>query len=211
MKILKKISYLVMLVIFVQNCEADKKNNDTLIAGLAIASLSNCFSVPAQAIVKDGNAATTVTYNCTVSGKVYTCEPTGGGNKVVRTYSSATAAKLGVVDPPSLSNQHVQRGLEKRTEGATETNFVYNASNQLQSVSSPTVTYSNYDDRGFPRSNSSGSTITYTYEGSRTIPTTVSDAANTYTYDNRGWATKVSFGFGNPTTVEYSGSLGICQ
>ncbi|WP_232227771.1 hypothetical protein [Leptospira wolbachii] len=208
---LKKIIYLVLLVVFFQNCEAEKKDNNALVAGLAIASLSNCFSVPAQAIVKDGNAATTVTYNCSVSGKVYTCAPTDGGNKVVRTYTSATAAKLSVVDPPSFSNQHVQRGLEKRVEGATETAFVYNASNQLQSVSSPAATYSNYDEKGFPKSNSTGSTITYTYEGSRTIPTTVSDAANTYTYDNRGWATKVSFGFGNPTTIEYTGSLGICQ
>ncbi|TGM01529.1 hypothetical protein [Leptospira jelokensis] len=211
MKTVKFTIYLMLVTLSFQNCNSEEKNDQTLLAGLVLASLSNCFSVPEQAVVKDGNSATTTTYNCSVSGKVYTCVPKDGGNTVTRTYVSAELAKLSIVDPPSFSNQHVQRGLQKRVEGTTETNFVYNASNQLQSVSSPAATYSNYDANGFPKSNSIGNTITYTYESGRTIPKTVADGANTYTYDNRGWATQVSFGFGNPTTIEYSGSLGICQ
>ncbi|PJZ44119.1 hypothetical protein [Leptospira brenneri] len=210
MKKIKIISGLFWIVFAFNNCETDKKDNNMLLAGLVIAATSNCFSVPSQVVVSDGNSSTVKTFNCTVSGNVYTCVPADGGNSVVRTYTSQAAAKLSVVDPPSFSNQHVQRGLAKRVEGTTETTFTYNSSNQLQSVS-PSTTYSNYDDKGFPKSNSAGGTITYTYEGSRTIPTTVNDGVFTYTYDSRGWVTKVDMGFGSPTTVANHGSLGICQ
>lgn len=208
MKKLKILSYLFLIVLGFSNCEIEKKNNNVLLAGLAIAAGSNCFSVPSQSVVTDG--ATVKTFNCSVSGKVYTCVPTDASNTIIRTYTSSTAAKLSVVDPPSYSNQHVQRGLAKRVEGATETTFVYNASHQLQTVS-PSAVYSNLDEKGFPKTNSYGVTITYTYEGSRTIPTTVDDVMFKYTYDNNGWATKVSLGGGTPSTVVNTGSLGICE
>ncbi len=212
MKKIKLLLSIVLAVVTLQNCGSDKKDNNLLLAGLALAASSNCFSVPAQAAVADGNSSSVKTFNCTVTGRIYTCTATTGGNPVIRTYSSIDGAKLSVVDPPSFSNQHVQRGLGKRVEGTTENTFVYNASNQLVSVASTSnVTYSNYDVNGFPKNNSSGGTITYTYSASGKIPVTVNDGIFTYTYDSRGWATKVDMGFGNPTTVTYSGTLEICQ
>ncbi len=193
-------------------CKKDKSDDTGLLTGLIVLAGGNCFSLPQQVIVKDGNGAQTTTYNCTVAGKVYTCSPVGGGNSVIRTYSSSSAGKLGVVDPPPLSNLHAQRGLTSRVEGGTTNTFTYNSSNQLTAVASPAiVTYSNYDANGFPKSNSSGQNLVYTYAAGATIPTTSADGAFTYTYDSKGWGTKVDFGFGNPTTAENIGSVSICE
>ncbi|MBM9576418.1 hypothetical protein JWG45_04540 [Leptospira sp. 201903070] len=202
---------LALFLLFISDCKKEESDDTALLTGLIALAGGNCFSLPQQVIVKDGNGAQTTTYNCAVVGKVYTCVPVGGGNTVVRTYSSAVAAKLGVVDPPPFSNQHVQRGLLSRVEGATTNTFTYNSSHQLTSVTAPTVTYSNYDANGFPKSNSSGQNLVYTFSAGSSIPATSADGANTYTYDSKGWATKVDFGFGNPTTAENIGTVTICD
>ncbi|TGM07173.1 hypothetical protein EHQ76_05080 [Leptospira barantonii] len=209
----KSIVSLCLAVVFLLSVDCKKNESDdntSLVAALVALANGNCFNVPQKVAVKDGNSSAVTTYTCTVVGKVYTCVP-GTGNTVVRTYSSAAAAKLGVVDPPPFSNQHVQRGLTGRVEGSTTNAFTYNSSNQLTAVASPTVTYSNYDTYGFPKTNSAGQTITNTYASGATKPTTSSDGAMTYTYDSNGWATKIDFGFGQPTTAENTGSLAICD
>ncbi|MBM9500779.1 hypothetical protein JWG44_11025 [Leptospira sp. 201903071] len=202
---------LALFLLFINDCKKEESDDTALFAGLAALTSGNCFNLPQQVVVKDGNGAQTSTYNCAVVGKVYTCVPVGGGNTVIRTYSSAAAARLGVVDPPPFSNQHAQRGLTSRVEGATTNTFTYNSSNQLTSVTPPTVTYSNYDTNGFPQSNSAAQNLVYTYSSGGTIPATSAAGTNIYTYDSKGWATKVDFGFGNPTTVENSGNLSICE
>ncbi|EMY78085.1 hypothetical protein LEP1GSC060_1742 [Leptospira weilii serovar Ranarum str. ICFT] len=167
----------------------------------------SCFNLPQKVEVTAGGP--TVTYNCSVSGKVYTCVPSDGGNSIVRTYASAAGAKLGVIDPPGTGNAHAQRGLASSDGGATT--YTYDSSNQLVSVASPAVTtYSNYDTNGFPQSNSAGRNITYTYTAGSKIPTTSADGAFTYTYDSKGWGTKMS-GFGMDTIAVNSGSLEICD
>ncbi|PJZ52702.1 hypothetical protein [Leptospira adleri] len=203
---------LALFLFFIVDCKKDESDDTALMAGLIALAGGNCFTLPQQVVVKDGNSAQTTTYNCAAVGKVYTCVPVGGGNSVVRTYSSATAGKLGVVDPPPFSNLHVQRGLTSRVEGGTTNTFTYNSSNQLTAVASPAVvTYSNYDANGFPKSNSSGQTLTYTYAAGAKIPSTSADGAFTYTYDSKGWGTKIDFGFGNPSTAENTGSVSICE
>ncbi|AOP34751.1 hypothetical protein A0128_13370 [Leptospira tipperaryensis] len=203
---------LALFLFFINACKKDKSDDTTLLAGLVALASGNCFNLPQQVIIKDGNSAQTSTYNCAVVGKVYSCVPVGGGNTVVRTYSSSTAGKLGVVDPPPYSNLHAQRGLTSRVEGGTTNTFTYNSSKQLTAVASPAVvTYSNYDANGFPKTNSSAQNLVYTYAAGATIPTTSADGAFTYTYDSKGWGTKVDFGFGNPTTAENIGSVSICE
>lgn len=210
-KLIASLNLAALLFLSATCKKKESDDNTSLVAALVALANGNCLNVPQKVVVKDGNAATTTTFNCVVTGKIYTCVPTTG-NTVIRTYSTAAAAKLGVVDPPPFSNQHVQRGLVSRVEGATTNTFTYNSSNQLTAVASPTVTYSNYDTYGFPKSNSAGQTITNTFAAGATKPTSSTDGAGmTYTYDSNGWATKVDFGFGQPTTAENTGSLAICD
>ncbi|MBW0431997.1 hypothetical protein HGB47_00030 [Leptospira yasudae] len=209
-KLIVSLNLAVFLFLTADCKKTESDDNTSLVAALVALANGNCFNVPQRVVIKDGNSAATTTFTCAVAGKVYTCVP-NTGNTVVRTYSTAVAAKLGVVDPPSFSNQHVQRGLVNRVEGATTNTFTYNSSNQLTAVAPPTVTYSNYDSYGFPKTTSGGQTITNTYAAGASKPTTSSDGAMTYTYDSNGWATKIDFGFGQPTTAENTGSLAICD
>ncbi|TGL70184.1 hypothetical protein [Leptospira kmetyi] len=209
-KLIVSLNLAAVLLVSADCKKNESDDNTSLAAALVALANGNCFNVPQKIAVKDGNSSAVTTYTCAVAGKIYTCVP-NTGNTVVRTYSTAVAAKLGVVDPPPFSNQHVQRGLVSRVEGATTNTFAYNSSNQLTAVASPTVTYSNYDTLGFPKTTSGGQTITNTYAAGATKPTTSSDGAMTYTYDSNGWATKIDFGFGQPTTAENTGSLSICD
>jgi|GEM_PF-5924624 len=207
------------LLLFVSaNCKKDEKDDSTGIAALLLAassgnSSSNCVNLPSKWTGTGGfNAGI---YNCTVSGKVYTCIPNSGSTVVV-TYSSGTAGALGPVDFPGLTNQYAARGVTSKLIGTSSSTFTYNSSNQqtAHDVGSGAITVSNYDSNGFPKSASNGTSITYTYTSGGKIPNVVTFTGNEYTYDSKGIQTKYVFdptGTNAITTIATEGSLSICN
>lgn len=111
----------LVLAVFVSvNCKKDEKDDSTGVAALLLAasgsgsSTSNCVNLPSKWTGTGGTVPGV--YNCTVSGKVYTCIPTSGSTVVV-TYASGTAGALGPVDFPGLTNQYATRGITSKLVG----------------------------------------------------------------------------------------------
>ncbi|TGN13392.1 hypothetical protein [Leptospira ilyithenensis] len=210
----------LILALFVStSCKKEDNDDSTDIAALLLAGTgssstsSNCVSLPSKWTGTGGTVPGV--YNCTVSGKIYTCIPTTGSTVVV-TYASGTAGALGPVDFPGLTNQYATRGITSKLIGTSNNTFMYNTSSQqtAHDVGSGTVTVSNYDSNGFPKSASNGFTITYTYASGGKIPIIVSFQGNEYTYDSKGWQSKYAF---DPTianvitNITTEGSLSICN
>ncbi len=215
--------HLVLFLSIIMDCkEGDSSSVESAVFVLLVKS-ENCFSVPKNVLETDPtdpDPSNASFYTCSVAGLTYTCILDAINPPVVRTYFSVAAAKLGVMDAPSVSfyDTHAQRGLLRYfvDPSSLDDQLIYDTSGRLSSVSGAngSYTYSNYDSFGFPQSNDSGQTIAYTYDPGATIPNTVSDGGFSYTYDSKGWVTQMGVNVPgvSPSDITYpDGSLEICE
>ncbi|EMJ97483.1 MULTISPECIES: hypothetical protein [unclassified Leptospira] len=194
------------------HCGGDSKS-DSLALALLIPNRS-CLVLPKMVQRQDSS---TTTYQCSVSGLVYTCIDSSGSS-YVRTYLSVETAKLGLIEAPILNSAISQRGLESymildsSNVASQHYTFIYDSSQRIVSMKdelfSLVYTYSNYDEFGFPK-NGNGGTFSYTYTTGSARPNKIAEGGFFSDYDSNGWLTHEYVGY--DIYDENTGTLEICD